>query len=67
MDDCLAQIDKDGGQDKVCQFLNDYANDLSAKLEEQLQKRVKIDSTLQKQVEAEIDAIETYLEHLDRL
>ena len=67
VDDRLALMDKDGGQDKVSQFLNDYANDLSAKLEEQLQKRLKIDSTLQQQVEAEIDAIETYLDHLDRL
>lgn len=65
--DRLAQMDKDGGQDKVCQFLNDYANDLSAKLEEQLQKRVKIDSTLQQQVEAEIHAIENHLDHLDTL
>ena len=67
VDDRLNQMDKDGGQDKVAQFLNAYANDLSAKLEEQLQKRVKIDSTLQQQVEAEIDAIENYLDHLDRL
>jgi uncharacterized protein YfdQ (DUF2303 family) len=65
--DRLEQMDKEGEQDKVSQFLNDYANDLSAKLEEQLQKRVHLDVTLRQQVEAEINAIENYLEHLDRL
>lgn len=65
--DRLEQMDKEGEQDKVSQFLNDYANDLSAKLEEQLQKRVQLDVTLRQQVEAEINAIENYLEHLDRL
>jgi hypothetical protein len=67
VDDRLEQMDKEGEQDKVSQFLNDYANDLSAKLEEQLQKKVQLDVTLRQQVEAEINAIENYLEHLDRL
>jgi hypothetical protein len=67
VDDRLEQMDKEGEQDKVSQFLNDYANDLSAKLEEQLQKRVQLDVTLRQQVEAEINAIENHLEHLDTL
>ena len=66
VDERLERMDSDSGQEKICQFLNNYTNNLSVKLEEQLQKK-QLDSALQQQVETEINAIDNYLDHLDRL